>query len=280
MLSSVDEQSAGAVTVTADFLRERLGDRAPRLAMVLGSGMGSVVRDFEDSRTVAYAEIPRFPAASVRGHTGEVVAGLLEGVDVLAFAGRFHLYEGHSPAVAALPARVAHALGARVLLVANAAGGIRRSFRPGDLMIIRDQINLMWRNPLTGPARAGEPRFPDMSNPYDSALAELLRDAALDAGVSVAEGVYVGVPGPSYETPAEIRMLDRIGADAVAMSIIPEVIAARALGMRVAGLSCITNLAAGLSGRPLDHREVIEVAERISNSFARVVAGLALRLRA
>ena len=169
LLSSVDEQSADAVTVTADFLRERLGDRAPRLAIVLGSGMGSVVRDFEDSRTVAYAEIPRFPAALVRGHTGEVVAGLLEGVAVLAFAGRFHLYEGHSSAVAALPVRVAHALGARVLLVSNAAGGIRRSFRPGDLMIIRDQINLMWRSPLTGPARAGRASLPRHVHPYDSA---------------------------------------------------------------------------------------------------------------
>ena len=211
----------------------------------------------------------------MRGHTGEVVAGSLADVGVLAFAGRFHLYEGHSPAVAAFPVRVARALGARTLLVSNAAGGIRRSFRPGDLMIIRDQIDLMWRNPLTGPVRADEPRFPDMSAPYDAALAALLRESALAAGIAVAEGVYAGVPGPSYETPAEIRMLDRLGADAVAMSIIPEVIAARSLGMRVAGISCITNPAAGLGCQPLDHRDVVQVAARIADSLAALVAGLA-----
>lgn len=276
---STKELSADAGYEAAAFLRPRLGERAPKLAMILGSGLGSVVREFEDARVVGYSEIPHFPMASVTGHKGELVAGLLEGVDVLALAGRFHLYEGHSPAVTALPVRVAHALGARTLLVSNAAGGIRRTFRPGDLMIIRDQINLMWRSPLTGPERTGEPRFPDMSDAYDPELGALLREAASSAGISVEEGVYAGVPGPSYETPAEIRMLDRLGADAVAMSIIPEVIVARSLGMRVAGLSCITNRAAGLSGHPLDHREVIEVAERIASSFARIVSRFALGIR-
>ena len=274
-----DAPPAGDADDAAAFLRDRIGKRVPRLAMILGSGLGSVVNGFENAHRVSYSEIPHFPAASVAGHAGEVVAGLLEGVEVLAFAGRFHIYEGHSAATAALPARVAHALGARVLLVSNAAGGIRRTLRPGDLMIIRDQINLMGRNPLIGPVRAGEPRFPDMSAAYDAGLATLLREAALEAGVSVAEGVYAGVCGPSYETPAEIRMLDRLGADAVAMSVIPEVIAARALGMRVAGLSCITNPAAGISGRPLDHREVVEVAGQISASFALVAAGLARGVR-
>lgn len=268
-----------AAELAAAFLRERLGDRPPRLAMILGSGLGGVVRTFRDARPVAYAEVPHFPRASVHGHTGEVVAGSLAGLEVLAFAGRFHLYEGHSPAAAAFPVRVAHALGARTLLVSNAAGGIRRSFRPGDLMIVRDQINLMWRNPLTGPARAGEPRFPDMSAPYDAGLATLLRESALGAGIAVAEGVYAGVPGPSYETPAEIEMLDRLGADAVAMSMIPEVIAARSLGMRVAGVSCITNPAAGLGRQPLDHRDVVQAATRIVDSFAVLVAGLARGLR-
>jgi purine-nucleoside phosphorylase len=276
---SAEASDSGAARAAAAFLRERFGARTPRLALVLGSGLGGVLREIEGARTVGYSDIPRFPTVSVTGQAGEVVAGLLEGVEVLAFAGRFHLYEGHSPAVAALPVRVAHALGARVLLVCNAAGGIRRSLHPGEVMIIRDQINLMWRNPLTGPARAGEPRFPDMSDPYDPDLAALLREVALDAGVSVSEGVYAGVPGPSYETPAEIRMLDRLGADAVAMSIIPEVIVARSLGMRVAGLSCITNPAAGLSGRPLDHREVVDVAARIAHSVSRLASGLALGIR-
>lgn len=263
------------VRSAAAFLRDALGDRTPRLAMILGSGLGSVVEELEDQRAVSYSEIPYFAAPSVRGHTGRVVAGRLAGVEVLAFAGRFHLYEGHSPATAALPVRVAHALGAGVLLVSNAAGGINRRLRPGDLMIIRDQINLMWRDPLTGPTLSGESRFPDMSDAYDPELAAMLRGAALRAGMVVAEGVYAGVCGPSYETPAEIRMLERLGADAVAMSIIPEVIAARALGVRVAGLSCITNPAAGLSSRALDHAEVLRVAERISASFARLAAGLA-----
>ena len=276
---SVDAPDSCAARAAAAFLRERFGGREPRLALVLGSGLGGVVREIEGARRAGYPEIPRFPAVSVAGQAGEVVAGLLEGVEVLAFAGRFHLYEGHAPAVAALPVRVAHALGARVLLVCNAAGGIRRSLRPGDVMIIRDQINLMWRNPLTGPARAGEPRFPDMSDPYDPDLAALLREVALGAGIPVHEGVYAGVPGPSYETPAEIRMLDRLGADAVAMSIIPEVIVARSLDMRVAGLSCITNPAAGLSGSPLDHREVVEAAARIAHSVTRLASGLALGIR-
>jgi purine-nucleoside phosphorylase len=280
LAAETDRSSVDAAHIAGALLRERLGKPAPRLAMILGSGLGSVVDRFENARRVSYSEIPDFPTASVAGHKGEVVAGFLEGVEVLAFSGRSHLYEGHSAAIAALPVRVAHALGARVLLVANAGGGIRRTLRPGDIMIIRDQINLMGRNPLTGPARAGEPRFPDMSAPYDAELATLLREVALQLGVSVAEGVYAGVSGPSYETPAEIRMLDRIGADAVAMSIIPEVIAARALGMRVAGLSCITNAAAGISGRPLDHREVVEVAARISASVALLTAALARGVRA
>ena len=277
--SMLMERPTEAAHLAAAFLGERLGDARPRLAMILGSGLGGVARTFDAARTVAYSEIPYFPRASVRGHAGEAVAGVLEGIEVLAFAGRFHLYEGHSSAAASFPVRVAHAIGARNLLVANAAGGIRRSFRPGDLMIIRDQINLMWRNPLTGPAPADEPRFPDMSAPYDAGLATLLREAALGARVPVAEGVYAGVPGPSYETPAEIRMLERLGADAVAMSIIPEVITARVLGMRVAGISCITNPAAGLGSGPLDHSDVVRVASGMGESFAALVAGLARGVR-
>jgi purine-nucleoside phosphorylase len=191
---------------------------------------------------------------------GRVVAGTLGGCDVVAFAGRFHLYEGHPPRLAALPVRLAHALGARTLFVSNAAGGIRRTFHPGDLMLIRDHINLMWRNPLIGPVGDGEERFPDMSEPYDAKLLALLREAALEVGLPVVEGVYAGLLGPSYETPAEVRMLERLGADAVGMSTIPEVLVARALGMRVAGVSCITNLAAGIAPTPLARLAHISIA--------------------
>jgi purine-nucleoside phosphorylase len=192
-------------------------------------------------------------------------------VPVLAFAGRFHMYEGHSADTAALPVRVAHALGARTLFVSNAAGGINAAYGPGDLMLIRDHINMMFRNPLIGAVRGGETRFPDMSDPYDPALLEHLRAAAAALGIGVREGVYVGLLGPSYETLAEVRMLRVFGADAVGMSTVPEVIAARALGMRVAGVSCITNAAAGLADAPLDHAEVLAVTARGAERFKSLV---------
>ncbi|HEY9426155.1 MAG TPA: purine-nucleoside phosphorylase [Gemmatimonadaceae bacterium] len=267
------------VESAARSVRERIGDRPPLLALILGSGLGGVVETFDDARRVPYSEIPNLPAASVRGHAGELVAGRLQGAELLAFAGRFHLYEGHVPEAAAFPVRLAHALGARTLVVSNAAGGIRRTFRPGDLMVIRDQINLMWRSPLTGPARFDEPRFPEMCDAYDPALATLLLESARRAAVPVVEGIYAGVPGPSYETPAEIRMLERLGADAVAMSIIPEVIAARSLGMRVAGISCITNPAAGVTAQRLDHSDVVRVASRVAGDVALVIRGVVDGLR-
>lgn len=267
------------VESAARSVRERIGDRPPLLALVLGSGLGSVVEAFDDARRIPYSEIPHLPAASVRGHAGELVAGTLEGAQLLAFAGRFHLYEGYSPEAAASPVRLAYALGARTLVVSNAAGGIRRTFRPGDLMVIRDQINLMSCSPLTGPARPEEPRFAEMFDAYDPALAALLLESARRAAVPVVEGVYAGVPGPSYETPAEIRMLERLGADAVAMSIIPEVIAARSLGMRVAGISCITNPAAGVTAQRLDHSDVVRVASRVAGDVALVIREVVVGLR-
>ena len=220
---------------------------------------------------IPFREVPGFPAASVSGHAGVVAAGTLAGVPVLAFAGRFHMYEGHSADTAALPVRVAHALGARTLFVSNAAGGINAAYRPGDLMLIRDHINMMFRNPLIGAVRGGETRFPDMSDPYDPVLLEHLRGAAQALGIGVREGVYVGLLGPSYETLAEVKMLRVFGADAVGMSTVPEVIAARALGMRVAGVSCITNAAAGLGDAPLDHAEVLEVTARGAERFKSLV---------
>ena len=261
----------GGARAAGDALRARLEGRAPRIALVLGSGLGGLAARIEQGVTVPYEELPGFPRPSVTGHAGHVVAGSLDGVPVLAFAGRFHLYEGHAPATAVLPVRVARHVGVDALFVSNAAGGIRRTFRPGDLMLIRDHLNLTWRNPLVGPVGDGEPRFPDMSAPYDASLLALLRRAAHDERIAVEEGVYAALLGPSYETPSEVRMLERLGADAVGMSTVPEVLAARALGMRVAGVSCITNPAAGIGGAALDHREVLDVTTRAAERFERLV---------
>ncbi|MBX6332101.1 MAG: purine-nucleoside phosphorylase [Gemmatimonadaceae bacterium] len=266
------------VAEAAEVLRARLGTRLPRTALILGSGLGDLVHYIEDPVQVPYRELPGFPPSAVAGHAGRVVAGRLAGAQVLAFAGRVHLYEGHAAATVALPVRLAHAVGARVLVVSNAAGGIRRTLRPGDLMLIRDHINLTGRNPLVGPVRDGETRFPDMSAPYDAELLLLLREAALAVGVPVVEGVYVAVLGPSYETPAEIRMLERLGADAVGMSTVPEVIAARALGMRVAGVSCITNPAAGIAAAPLSHADVLATSARVADAFVRLMTDFVRRL--
>jgi len=255
----------------AAVIRDRLAGRTPELALVLGSGLGALMSAVDDAVRVPFGDVPGFPPPTVQGHAGQIVCGVLEGRQVLVFSGRFHLYEGHEPAVAALPVRVMHALGIRSLFVSNAAGGIRRTFQPGDLMLIRDHINLTWRNPLIGPVEPDEARFPDMSAPYDSGLLDALREAARASGVPVVEGVYAALLGPSYETPAEVRMLERLGADAVGMSTVPEVLVARALGMRVAGVSCITNHAAGISAAPLDHADVLAVTARVQERFVALV---------
>lgn len=261
-------------------LGERLGSVAPSAAIVLGSGLGDLAMQIVRPVRVPFAEVPGFAAAGVHGHAGQVIAGRLEGRQVIALAGRFHIYEGHSAHTAAFPIRLMHALGARTLLVSNAAGGVRRSFRAGDLMLISDHINMMWSNPLLGPVQPGESRFPDMSEPYDRELRRLLRAAALDSGVAVVEGVYLALTGPTYETPAEVGMLEMMGADAVGMSTVPEVIVARALGMRVAGVSCITNVAAGYSGLPLSHDEVLQTTARVTRSFQALVRAFVARLPA
>lgn len=262
---------ATCVARAAGVLQRRLAGRAPGIGIVLGSGLGALITAVDDAVHVPFAEIPGFPDATVEGHAGEVVSGVLEEREVLVLSGRSHLYEGIAPSTAALPVRVMHALGIHTLLVSNAAGGIRRTFRAGDLMLIADQLNLTWRNSLVGPVLEGELRFPDMSAPYDPVLLAALREAARATAVPVVEGVYVGVLGPSYETPAEVRMLERLGADAVGMSTVGEVVVARALGMRVAGVSCITNSAAGLSGVPLDHAEVMAVTARVRARFVALV---------
>lgn len=266
------------VRIAADRIREQLGDCRPRLAIILGSGLGQLADRIQRAANIPYADIPGFPPSTVVGHAGRLVAGSIDGCDVIALSGRFHLYEGHSAAVAGLPVRVAHALGAQDLFVSNAAGGIRATLRPGDLMLIDDHINLMWRNPLVGPVVEGDQRFPDMSAPYDRQLLAMLREVALDSGIPIQEGVYAGLLGPSYETPAEVRMLRWMGVDAVGMSTIPEVVTARAIGMRVAGVSCITNHAAGMTNERLSHEEVLDVANRVRGKFERLVRGFVAKL--
>jgi purine-nucleoside phosphorylase len=207
------------------------------------------------------------------------VAGTLAGREVLVQSGRFHIYEGHSAATAALPVRVYAGLGINILLLTNAAGGIRRTFGPGTLMLIVDQVNLSGRHPLAGPVLAGEERFPDMSQPYDAALLAKARQVAREKGIRLEVGVYAGLLGPSYETPAEIRMLERLGADAVGMSTVSEVTVARARGMRCLGISTITNAAAGISPTKLSHAEVMKAAELVKNDLAAIIEGVIQGLR-
>lgn len=262
------------MAATAEALRRRLEGRQPTVAIVLGSGLGTLAAQATDAVRVHYADVPGFPLPTVQGHGGELVAGVLAGRQVLLQSGRFHGYEGHDAAVTAHPVRTYAALGIRTLVVTNAAGGIRRTFRPGTLMALADHLNLTWRNPLFGPVRTGEIRFPDMSAPYDPALRAALRRVAAAGGIALEEGVYAGLTGPSYETPAEIRMLERLGADAVGMSTVLEVVAARALGLRCAGISVVTNLAAGISPTPLDHAEVMAAGQAAGARLAALITGL------
>ncbi len=268
----------GTITEAASTVARRIGSLKPRAAIVLGSGLGFLADEVRDAVRIPYAEIPGFPEPGVAGHKGELVAGILDGAQVLVQSGRFHLYEGHGADVVGLPVRVFATLGVRTLIVTNAAGGVRLTFRPGTLMLIADHVNLMFRNPLIGPVLDGEERFPDMSEPYDAKLRTLARDAAREAKIPLEEGVYVGLLGPSYETPAEIRMLQRLGADAVGMSTVPEVIVARARGLKCLGFSTITNLAAGISPTALSHQEVLEVGRQVGQALGTIVKGVLRRL--
>jgi purine-nucleoside phosphorylase len=241
------------------------------VGVVLGSGLGGFADSLEEAVVIPFDEIPHVPAPTVAGHPGALVLGRAGGVPVAALKGRIHFYEGRPLEDVVFPVRVLGRLGVRILVLTNAAGAINPTFQAGELMILRDHINLLG-NPLVGP-NADElgPRFPDMTNAYDPRLREIASRACAAAGVTAREGVYIAVTGPSYETPAEIRMARTLGADAVGMSTVPEVIAARHLGMRVLALSCLTNLAAGISETPLDHRDVLVVAERLRSTLLDVL---------
>ncbi len=251
----------------AGVLRARIGEPAD-VAVVLGSGLGAFVERLEQPTSIAYADIPNWPPVGVIGHAGRLVVGTLRGRRVLALSGRAHLYEGHTPAAVTFGVRVIGRLGVGVLLLTNAAGGINLAFTPGTLMVIDDHINLMGANPLTGPndTRFGQ-RFPDMSDVYAVRLRRLVDEAAQATGLDVAHGVYAAVAGPSYETPAEIRAVRTLGADAVGMSTVPEAIVARHMGLEVLGISCISNMAAGILPQPLSAEEVIETANRVGEAF-------------
>jgi purine-nucleoside phosphorylase len=262
------------VAEAAAAIRGRLDGRSPEVAIVLGSGLGPLAERVAQPIRMPYGEIPNFPEPTVVGHQGELVIGRFGGRTVLAQSGRFHLYEGHPADVAALPVRVFAALGIRTLILTNAAGGVRRTFSRGALMMIADHVNFAFRNPLVGPVRPGEERFPDMSDPYDAGLRALAREVARTRGIRLEEGVYFQLLGPTYETASEVRMAERLGADAVGMSTAVEVIAARALGIRCLGFSTITNPAAGITGERLEHAEVMEVAKRVAGDLERLVEGV------
>ncbi len=273
-MSGEQAVGSGKLGEVVAFVAQRLASFRPRAGIVLGSGLGGLVSTVTDPVSIPYGEIPGFPVANVQGHDGILTAGTLEDVPVLLQSGRLHLYEGHDAEAVVLSVRTLAKLGAEILIVTNAAGGIRFTFEPPLLMLIADHVNLMWRNPLVGPVVSPEERFPDMSSPYDAELRALARETALATGIPLEEGVYAGVMGPNYETPAEIRMLERLGADAVGMSTVPEVIAARARGVRVLGVSAITNRAAGASPIRLTHDEVLEAGERVSADLATLIRGV------
>lgn len=266
-----DEFSYSAAEKTAGLIRSKIGKRAPSIGVILGSGLGGLADRIEDATRIPYSDIPGFPVPRALGHSGTLLVGKLAGKEVLAMAGRFHVYEGHPPALSGFPVRVMHALGVRTLFVSNAAGGVNQEFQAGDLMVISDHLNLMWTNPLIGAQQPGEERFTDMSQAYDPALREKLKAVAAKTGVELREGVYAALFGPSYETPAEVRMLRGLGADAVGMSTVPEVLVARALGIRVAGISAITNAASGVTGAAVSHAEVLDVGRQIAAKFEGLV---------
>jgi len=240
----------------------------PQVGVVLGSGLGEFADSVAEPTVLAYADIPHFKNVGVAGHAGRLVLGRIGPVFVAVLQGRIHYYEGHDIADVVFPMRVLAKLGIHSLLLTNAAGGINPAFQPGDLMIIRDHINLMGINPLRGAndERLG-PRFPDMSAAYDPAFQGVIAAALEENGRPARRGVYLALGGPSYETPAEIRMFATLGADSVGMSTVPEALCARHMGLRVAGVSCITNLAAGISAQPLSHQEVTAMGERVKNDF-------------
>jgi purine-nucleoside phosphorylase len=251
----------------------------PKIALVLGSGLGAFADEFESATKIPYGKIPHFPQSTAIGHAGNLIIGKVDGLEVAGMQGRVHLYEGYTAKEVAFPIRVFACMGVRAVILTNAAGGIKRELSQGRLVVIKDHINLQGANPLIGPNddRCGV-RFPDMTTAYDKRFREIAVGEGNRLGIGVLEGVYAALSGPSYETPAEIRYLQTIGADLVGMSTAPEVIAARHNDIRVLGISCVTNAAAGILDRPLDHREVLETADRVKGQFIALLRGVIPRI--
>jgi purine-nucleoside phosphorylase len=264
--------------IAAEFIFSRTRLR-PNIALVLGSGLGAFADEFSGATKIPYAEIPHFPRSTAIGHAGNLVIGNVEAIPVAGMQGRVHLYEGYSVKDVAFPVRVFARMGVKAVILTNAAGGIKREFVQGKLVVIKDHINLQGANPLSGPndERFGV-RFPDMTAAYDRRFREMAVGEGNRMGIGMYEGIYAALPGPSYETPAEIRYLRAVGADLVGMSTVPEVIAARHSGIRVLGISCVTNAAAGILDQPLDHREVLETAERVKGQFIGLLKALIPRI--
>lgn len=249
------------------------------MGLILGSGLGACADSFANRTVIPFSTIPHFPDSTVPGHAGNLVIGEIDGSPAVAMQGRLHLYEGYSAAETAFPVRVLGCLGISQLIVTNSAGGIHSALNPGEMMLITDHINMTGVNPLSGPnLSAFGPRFPDMTEAYDAAMRIIALEVAREKGIGLREGIYAGLPGPSYETPAEIRMCRALGADAVGMSTIPEVIVANHMGMRVLGISCITNMAAGIIPGKLAHEEVMQTAEKAGASLLSLLRGIVPRL--
>jgi len=282
MTNMAEEPASSSLYARAEHAARTIRARAaeePRVAIVLGSGLGAFGDDFEDAVVIPYQEIPGFPTSTVAGHAGQLVIGKVDNVPVLAMQGRVHFYEAYSLEDVTFPIRTFKLLGIRKLVLTNAAGGIDVQLSQGALMLISDHLNLMGANPLRGPndKRFG-PRFPDLSDVYSRELQQICIEEARALGVELRRGIYAALPGPSYETPAEIHMLRGFGADAVGMSTVPEAIVARQMGIEVLGISCITNMAAGLSNEPINHEEVVETGKQVRDTFARLLRRLAVRL--
>lgn len=266
------------MSAAAQYLKPLLSLN-PRVAVVLGSGLGAFADSMDGAQIIPYRDIPEWPQSTAVGHAGNLVVGSVAGVPVAALAGRAHLYEGYTALQAVYGIRTLRALGVESVILTNAAGGVNRDYSPGDLVLISDHINLLGQNPLSGPNDPTiGPRFPDMSEAYSKAYRALAREVGSEMGLNLREGVYAAVPGPSYETPAEIRYLRVIGADLVGMSTVPETIAANHMGMEVLGISCVTNHAAGVIDKKLDHKEVLEVGERMKSTLIRLLRDICVKL--
>jgi len=264
---------------TVEYLKKQINIK-PQVGLILGSGLGVLAEEINDPVYIPYDAIPNFPISTVEGHAGRLVVGYLSGIPVLTMQGRFHYYEGYSMDKITFPVRVMQGLGISNLLVTNAAGGINLNYKPGTIMLIKDHINLMGTNPLIGSnLEEFGPRFPDMTHAYEPELIALAEKIAQNLNIAVEKGVYAAVTGPSYETPSEIKFLRTIGADAVGMSTVPEVIIANHGGMKVLGISCITNMAAGVTGQKLSHNEVIETAEKTRENLRELILEIIKKMR-